>query len=431
MRDGRGMVKESSAPPPQEDPPVPGRLAGTPPSSTAWAIPLADSGLTVRVLDAQDLTVPQQHEVIELLRIAFNGGPGWFRLPVEPIEHLQWKFLDPPHESRAYLIEDEGRLVGFGGRFYRRWLLQGVERIVRTGGEAALHPDYQGRRLSSLRRAAMRDQDGDEDMILSFSSHPTSLHNQSKNGSAHFGRPLDNLLRPLRLSAFLASSKPRGQAGPQQQPEPSSRTRIAMEQQRRRLPRNLLARQVAWRARMVRHRLHHPPLRFPEGSWTIRTVEAFDARVGGFFEQASREFDFIQSRTAEQLNWRYTDPRGGPFSIRIAEQADAILGYTVFRATAAGADLADLLALPGRLDVAHALVVDAVRCASQAQAPAIRAWMMDAHPYHHLLTHNGFLPNRRIVLPGFRLSRLQPEAAAVLSDPACRVHLMLGDSDHV
>ncbi|MCA9847884.1 MAG: hypothetical protein KC472_07915, partial [Dehalococcoidia bacterium] len=359
-------------------------------------IPVEDFDLTLRMIPGEDLSNEQIGNVVELLREAFNGGPGWFALPVPEADHLRWKLIDPPFETRASLTEEpDGNIVAFSGRLHRRWIVRGEERIGADGVELALHPKYQGSGLYRRRTEISDALPPEEDFRISFGSHPTSLHRRRVKGTPELANPLDNLVRPLDIGKYVRRRATNGRPT-------GSRTRIALEQQRRsRVPKPLVAKQAVWRGRQLRQRLRYRGLEYYRDDYVIRTVSRFDQRLDHFFEVASRPFALIQLRNQETLNWRYADRRAGPFTIRIAEDGNELVGYAVTRATTAGADLADVLALPGREDVAYALIRDALDLGRRAGSPAIRAWMLEHHPYHRLLLHSGFMPIRRIVTPAF------------------------------
>ena len=56
--------------------------------------------------------------------------------------------------------------------------------------------------------------------------------------------------------------------------------------------------------------------------------------------------------------------------------------------------------------------------------------MLVNHPYHRLLLHNGFLPIRRIVSPAFT-DHGNTKDYGFMHDPHARMHIMLGDTDHI
>ena len=413
-KDGHGPVPTAPAPP-----------AELPAVDIGDRIPIEDFGVGLRIIRAEDMTDAEVNSAIELLRLAFNGGPGWFALPVPEADHLRWKLIDPPFEGRAIMVhEDTGRLVGFSGRLLRRWMVRGEVHLGRDGVESALHPDYQGSGLYTRRSELSNAYPREEDFRISFGSHPISLLVRKKKGTPNLANPLDNLVRPLDVAGYV-----RRRAAGDGRPT-GSRTRIAIEGKRRRLPRPTLLKRAVWHARLLRQRLRHRPLQFYRDDFTIRTVERFDDRIEQFFEAAARPFALIQVRDQATLNWRYADRRAGPFTIRIAEVRDEIVGYAVTRATDEGASLADVLALPDRDDVAHALIQDAMHLGRRAGSPAIRSWMLVNHPYHRLLLHNGFLPIRRIVRPAFT-DHGNTKDYGFMHDPHARIHIMLGDTDHI
>lgn len=400
------------------------RLQPTPPTLNERR-PLGAFGLTFRMVDPSTLTEAEETGVIQLLRLAFNGGPGWFDLPAAPIEHFHWKYRDFPYEAFTYLGEFGAEIVGFGAQLNRRWLVRGREVTGRDGVDAALHPRYQNQGLTSLRRDIIDEFDAGEGFSLSFASHPSTLHTRRRRGIPAVANPMDNLVRPLSISRHIQPAHmANGATGS------GSRTRIALEG-RARKRRSMLVRRMGWEWRMFRQRLENRPLRFPTAGWTIRTVERFDDRIEAFFQEAAKQFDLIQVRNQQFLNYRYADRRAGPFAIRLAEADGRILGYSVVRASESGGVLADLLALPGREDVAYALVQDALETGRRAQAPSLRTWMMRHHPYHRLLVHSGFVLNRGIVEPGYDSKNMPGTELEFLSDPHARVHIVMGDTDHV
>src|SRR5690606_18107261 len=153
-------------------------------------------GVALRHADARTLTDGEVERIMDLLRAAFNGGPGWFDLPVEPADHFRWKLIESPFEPRAALTEKPGadggpaQIIGFSGRIFRRWLVRGEERIGRDGVESALHPDYQGSGLYRQRREAGKMFADPADFSLSFGSHPASLHGRAERGTRDMGNLL-------------------------------------------------------------------------------------------------------------------------------------------------------------------------------------------------------------------------------------------------
>lgn len=147
-----------------------------------------------------------------------------------------------------------------------------------------------------------------------------------------------------------------------------------------------------------------------------------------FADKASAAFDFIGSRRADYLNWRYADRRAGNFTLTLARTPDNILGFSVLGVSRGRALVADLLALPGRADVAASLIADSIRSARAAGAAAIECRLPRRHPYRQLLRRAGFFRSTYAAC-FFEPVGVPEDAIAFLDDPGASVHFTLGDSD--
>ena len=167
------------------------------------------------------------------------------------------------------------------------------------------------------------------------------------------------------------------------------------------------------------------------GPIEIRGLERFPEAADRIFEQAHRKFDWILLRTARYLNWRYAHPGSGRFTIRAVLQKDELIGYCVVRLGGPCTHIADLLVLPGRRDVADALLVDAREIAASSGAAAIVCWLVSDHPYFDLVRRRGFVVTGATTGCMVKNEELEPDALDFLDRPETRVHLTAGDSDWV
>jgi hypothetical protein len=198
-----------------------------------------------------------------------------------------------------------------------------------------------------------------------------------------------------------------------------------------RVPVALLA--AGLRAVAFANRVRHPSSPPEEIAWGIRTINRFEGGpVERFIEEASSAFDLIQERSPQYLNWRYADPRGGRFMIRVAAEGDQVLGFAVTSSSGDRGYMVDLLALPGRTDVARSLIDDAtmVLDATEDVSHTI-CWLPTHHPYYSLMRSAGFIESRKDIGAAYRPLAIQPEKLSFLEDKRARIHLMIGDSDHV
>jgi hypothetical protein len=164
----------------------------------------------------------------------------------------------------------------------------------------------------------------------------------------------------------------------------------------------------------------------------IRSIPAFDERFDSFWVEAQQPFDFAIDRRAAYMDWRYGDPRAGRFTVRQATRDREVVGYCVL---AFGEEdrgfIADLLALPGRVDVVTALVRDALNHFVEQGVATVEYWMPSHHPYRELVAGLGFDQKRRTLEMRRGARRIDPAELAFLDDPRARVHISMGDTDLV
>jgi GNAT superfamily N-acetyltransferase len=342
-------------------------------------------------------------EMLAVLVRAFHGWEvGWHSTAIAPADHLRWRMEGAPgRPSIATTITLDGQVAGVSLWLRRRFLGPGGRLEVLDAVDSCIDPAFQGLGLMRRRQELGEElYDDDFDISLGYSLDPAMKHVDEL-----FGRRV--LANPIRI--FARTHKAWALAGEVGQ---SRRGHLA------RFPLLLGAKWLGrWRAR------HEHP------SALIRGAIDFDERFDSFLDAAQAPFDLIQLRDRSYLRWRYVDPRGGGFHIRIAEDAGDVVGYSVIKIRGQRAYLVDLLALPERLDVAAALIQDAVDQAEAAGVAGMSSWMAQQHPYTRLLERCGFVDSHRPTGLAIGVKRKTWDEMAPLLDPNLRVHLMEGDTD--
>lgn len=350
-------------------------------------------------------------QILELLSRAFRRWPQ-FEIPVSAAEHLRWKMRSDPAVARHHYVgEVDGRIVVMLLRILRRFRVRGRDCLARDGVDAAVDPDYQGRGLygAMVEQTKERPQFYDHDLGISYSSNPRLQRRDVRKGSKPLADPIQVLEKPYRARAMV---------------------RRRQKEHGGRLPASLAVLRI--KLETVLNRIGHPPyLRPLRPAWSIVTGERFDERIDPFFDEAARPFEFLVVRSRNYLNWRYCEPAAGKFTVRIAEQEGRILGYLVFKISQGNGYIADLLALPGRLDVVRSLIEDALRMLREASAERVSCWMIGRHPYNGLLRRYGFVDTRRDIWCVHKAFDEESALLDFLGEPTARVHLMLGDSDWI
>ncbi|MCI0849378.1 MAG: GNAT family N-acetyltransferase [Chloroflexi bacterium] len=321
--------------------------------------------------------------VLRLLPEAFDSWPE-VTATVPAAEHFRWKMASPAHGSRQSLVaEIDGRVVGFQAYWLQQVRIGGRLLLAKQSMDFCVHPDFQrmGIRTRMKRMAE---------------------HNPRRNFQVLFGLTSGHpAMRKLERNAVRANLP-----GPTQ-----------------------LANSIE---ALVRHGpASRRPLEDGDGAWTLRRVPAFDRRIDAFWEQAAQPFVAIVERRREYLNWRYADARAGDFSITVALHDDAILGYIVSCVSRGRGYIADVLALPGRSEVAGALIGRAVADLDNAGLDTIECWSPRHHPYRDLWQAWGFSHRRREVPISMRHAREYADDMPFRDDPKAAVHITIGDTDLV
>ena len=246
--------------------------------------------------------------------------------------------------------------------------------------------------------------------MAAATQHPALVHLQAEDTDRKpFANDIQVLFKPLHASRMLKDR--------------TRRHRIAMPLRLAATGINTLSTFTALRS---------ATLRAPRAQCSIHSVERLDERFDAYFEQAATAFDFIYMRDREFMDWRFLDPRGGNFTVRLAETDGQVLGHSVLKATGARGYIVDLLALPGREDVVRALLDDALRQLRARDVAAVHAWMVKNHPYMRELRRLGFVNSRHETGLTLRPQLMpQSEIEFLWNDPHARVHFTHADSDLV
>lgn len=168
----------------------------------------------------------------------------------------------------------------------------------------------------------------------------------------------------------------------------------------------------------------------------ITEISEFDDRANTFWNEIKDHYDFIVERTREHLNWNYCDPRGGNFTVKLAEEEGRMLGYIVLgmdetREYGKG-EIIDLLTVPGNLNVADVLLEDANRFYDDNDINSVTSLVVEGHPYEMVFRRHGFLKLRRKMHVFYQCPEKDEAFARLVkgrvdTTEAGKVHLSRGD----
>jgi GNAT superfamily N-acetyltransferase len=364
--------------------------------------------LSPAVVEGHRLDADQINRLVEFVGRVFVDWPN--RQPrLDPHQHFVWKIREFPGGSSALTVERGPEILGLYVVLHRHWLVNGVHRSVRDVVDLSVDPDYRGRGIYRLMSEyAQKHINLRFDMSFVYLDTPQTRRVGRQRGE----RPPSN-----RIAALVRVRS-------------ASRLANRLRRKGSRVPAPLL--EVTIRAMEWVTRIRYRAASSAEADWEIHTVDRFDERIEAFCQKASTAFELIQERSLDYLNWRYADRRGGDFTIRLAEHDGQILGYSVTSISADRGYVADLLALPGRSDVAHSLIDDATAILDEVDGMSHTVcWLPRFHPYHDLFRSMGFIDSFRSTGAAYRPLGLDADQLSFLEDNKAGIHLMIGDSDHV
>jgi len=417
-----------------------GAVSPLAPTSGSYDVP--EVGLARRWLDGRDLSPELRDEILEVIAVAFNHEVSWHRLPVAPADHFDWKYRErPTGVTLGLTLDTEGHVVGFSGTARRVWSLQGRPYVTRASYDLCRLPEWQRRGIrEAFQPFAGQDWHPSEDFSFEYFTHPHDRSRAIERGERAPANETHDYVRVLRfrplsrvaslVRGVLRRIVRRRSSGP----DParlSNTSKVLLQRDQTGRGRLLGAAHEARRAlgALLARRTAPQP-----DSWAISTIGRFEDRHALFIQRALSQFEFYGERSVSYLNWRFCDDRAGPFTVRIATRLgheQEPLGYAVTRVHRGEAFLADVLALPGELDVAETLIRDAIDLAKSAGATSITTRLPKQHPYGPALKRAGFsdLGNQagELIAP-----RNTPEAdLAFLDLEEARIHHVLADSDVV
>ena len=351
-------------------------------------------------------------EIYDLLEVAFSGG--WPRKPIQvhPLEHLVWKNSSPLTDpADREILELDGRIAAFGSRIDRELWIHGETHRGRSGGDLAIHPDYQGRGLIQFLTDYVERRDAERGApkainVSEGSTHPRLLRRQRRLGDRVF---LANRFEKLTYHLSRPGLRHPDSGRLSWRPALSAvvtNARIAANLPRRMRPPRLAA------------------------GLSVRPFERFDSRADELWETARTDFDYAVVKDRRYLDWRYADPRAGIYTLLEANRGSGLAGYVVLTRVDGDAQLLDILVRPGDIAALSALIAASIEEVRTHGGRGLTVLLPRVHPYRRTVRRFGFIPTKRVDNMGFgaRDDRLLD---FLETDRNARIHLNFGDSDHV
>lgn len=347
-----------------------------------------------------------EEAIVKLLELVFDGWPK-FDLRCSPLEHWKWKYQDNPLQMNQITVGvSNGIIIGCIHLLPIRIKIGNRVCLGAQGADTAVHSD--------LRKLA--------------------IFNQMKD--LHLKMRVIQLTYFLNWNLILRKSLPKFN---REFPHIVMRLyRIHdVDLQFRKQPiKNALIYKYGFHLLKLANRCRNRLRLYTPSSYDfhIGKIAHFDERIEGFWEEVKDHYHFTIERNRDYLNWRYCDPRGGDYLVKVAQRDAKILGYMVLRINRRQPDypigyIIDLLTLPSRLDVATALVEDAVSYFNGHHINMTFCMVIKNHPCEAILKRNGFITWReRGTLFYQEYAELEELRGLGESSPS-HIHFAYGDLD--
>jgi hypothetical protein len=351
----------------------------------------------------------EEEEIVELLKLVFDGWPK-FDLLCSPLEHWRWKYqTNPLRISQIAVGVSNHMIIGCSHSIPSRIKIGNRVFLSSQGGDAVVRQDFMRmtifRKMMDL-RIKMRKESGVQ--LHYFLTWNPILRKSLSKFYHRFPHTIMNLFRIHDVDLHLRK-KP---------------IKYAFLYK--------YGFHVVKLANKYRNtfRLYSPS----SCDFHIGEITHFDGKIESFWGEIKDHYNFIVERSRDYLNWRYCDPRGGDYLVKIAHTDAKILGYMVLRINKHQIDypigyVVDLLTLPNRLDVTNALVEDAVNYFDDHQINIIICLIVKNHPYKAILERNGFITKRERIPLFYREYAEVEELRQFESGSPSSIHFACGDLD--
>ena len=314
-----------------------------------------------------------EEEIVELLELVFNGWPHK-DLDCSPLDYWRWKFEDNPLKKRFITVaEKDDKIIGCLHVIPLRIKIGSKVFLCSTAVDFAVRPDLRGIGVSGKIRHLSEEKRRKAGVKLDYhiTGNPILIKSFLKR-KPRFPYNIVNLVRIKDINKQLEAMP---------------------------LDNAWIIKLAFYTTKFFNDFRNSFIGKSRKHDLNISEIDSFSEKIDDFGKNISNHYDFIVERYREYLNWRYCDPRAGDFVVKQVEENDRILGYSVSRINRYRQNypigyIVDLLTLPDRLDVADALVSDAIRYFDNEGINIINYQVVKGHPFESILKRYGFLDSR-------------------------------------
>jgi hypothetical protein len=344
--------------------------------------------------------------IVDLLVEVFGRWPN-FDIPVSPLKHWKWKYLDSPTQGIVSLAMDGDKIIGCSHMIMKKIKVGPKIYFSGVGADAAVHKDYEGKGIYSRIGKAR-----DKKEVLEGLKFRTSVSNHWKLIRRNFRR--GNYLFPNKVVELNKIED------------------INLHYKDR-----ILYRKLGFHILSIGNKLSNIFYsKQASQDVEVHELKKFDESINGFWERVGRQYNCIIVRDEEYLNWRYCDPRGGLFRILEAKNGESTIGFIVLRINSIDEEypvgyIVDYLVDPNQPSTLYSLLSCSMEYFKENNVNLVRSWSIVNNACSHF-SRLGFLVNpKKLHVFISKESIIDDELHWISRSEPEKIFFALGDHDHI
>jgi hypothetical protein len=359
--------------------------------------------------------------IVQLLNNVFKPWPR-FELECSLVDHWKWKFVDNPANKRANANDtlphavavNKEEIIGIiHGMLYYTKVGENTY-LSQKGADVAVNDNYHGMGIFSKIDKQKENTMNKLNCFFGYSltSNPVILGSTNADSFVPFPHPIKYLIKIKDVEEFFKHMK--------------------LEESK--WNRNTLKAAV-YGAKLL-NKLTNINLTSAQTKIELKQITMFDDSIDRFYDKIKPYYSFIVEKTANYMNWRYCDKRGGDFKTWTAGENGEVEGFIVLRVNQIDPAnhvgyIMDLLALDGRLDVAEILVSFASDWFNGLGVNVVHAQIVEGHIYESLYNKYGFLDSQAKPYLRYRPRASVDDLEKFNKAPPSALHYPYGEGDAI
>jgi GNAT superfamily N-acetyltransferase len=353
-------------------------------------------------------------QIVELLETVFNRWPSFY--VDSPLEHWRWKYLDNPVIAKHVIpypiitvCENKGQIIGVCHSVYFNAKLGDKIFLGCHGPDFAVHPDFRGRGISRKTRDFRYKHQGKYEIAfdVGLSENPIIIERNKRHGYPRFPHELAIYVTIRDVNKHMKYNP--GEGG--------------------------FLKKYGYLFFKKLNTLSRITIDDWSPQHQVSEISRFDYRADNLWDQMKDHYMFMIERDMDYLNWRYCDPRGGRFNVRVVEENDEILGYSVLSLTELQEGypigvIVDLVTHQTDLEIVSDLIYDAMGFFEKKNVNMIKMRLVRNHPFTKVLWKAGLVDTLRRPYAVYRaLSEIDEHVRMFEDSKPSEVHYVYGDLD--